>query len=111
MGKPKMSKISAVFFEHMKIGMLFYVKPIDLSINEIDRFAHFMNLSSSNTMTMLKDLIAHGIISAKICDDFQLRYKITEFGIYFFQELCSANEDASVICEKVGVIINEKDGT
>jgi len=106
-----MNYMSAILFEHMKIGMVFYTKPMGLTLGEIDNIVRHMGILISVTELALKDLIAHGIISAKFRDDFQLEYKITEFGNYFFQELCSANEDAAAVCKKVGAIINEADDT
>jgi len=104
-----MRYVSEILFEHMKIGMLLCDRNVGLTSEEIDVFSQLLNIPASVTSSALKDLVAHGIITAKFGDNHQLHYVGTEYGGYFFQKLCSVNKDAASVHNVVRGLIYEAD--
>lgn len=96
-----MKMISATLFEHMEIGMRIYNSSSTLTTGDIQVIANKMGISEYSLSIALKDLVSHGIVSVAFNDHYQLNYKITEFGQYFFKEFYTNNFDATELLEKI----------
>ena len=97
-----MNYASSILFEHMLIGMVFFVNAEALTLVEASRIAQSFSVSNHALNSAIRHLVSHGIISSRFEDKHQLVYCITEFGKYFYNELCGTNRDAAELCERVG---------
>lgn len=110
MDKQQINIIASFAFSHMCVGMIFYTNHSSLRIEKIKHVSQGLSVSDRALEMVIADLAFHGIISAHIADNHQLYYSITEFGKYYFDELCLANEDIAELCEKMGGNEDEADG-
>ena len=102
MGKLKLTHLSAMLFENMIIGMIFYTHPGVLTLESVERILTNIKITKLPLAVAIKDLVCHGIISTTLNDSHSFSYGITEFGQYFFNKVCQTNEDAKRLCKTLG---------
>jgi len=102
MDKSKMNYASAILFEHMRVGIVFFVYAEALTLVEVSKLSQSFSVSNNTLNLVIKNLVSHGIISSSFIDKHELVYCITEFGKYFYKELCGICSEAAELCERVG---------
>lgn len=69
----------------IEMNISFYINTftMPICIVDIENSSVCEGMSKENILTIMTNLVAHGIISAEIDDEFNLVYSTTEFGKYF----------------------------
>jgi hypothetical protein len=84
------------------VGGILFKKNEFVTVDQISTFSVCSPYSKNYISDTLRELVSFGVVTCKLQNKSELSYKITEFGVYYFKELGSANTDVVQLLSRIG---------
>ena len=92
MGKQKIEATPNYLLAQIRIASVLYAHKEGLTIDDLVCIMSNTNYTNNLVKNMLGDLVGYGVVSAGFDSNHDLKYTISAFGKYFFDELIETNK-------------------
>lgn len=89
-------------FAELLIGAILLKQNDSVTIEQIAALPMCSSFSQSYIANALRELIACGIVTCTLQKKKTLSYALTEFGRYYYKELCNANINIEQLLNQIG---------
>ena len=97
-----MTSFSNLLYAELLVGAIILKAPGSISTAQIQATSFCKKFSDEYIFKLIQELIAYGIVSPKIQAESSLTFSITEFGVYYFNELSKENSDIKRLLAQIG---------